>query len=399
MVDQAVADKTVTEKAVTEKAVTEKAVDAEPLSRKKQSGIHQGMPPLERAKAPVSFFEFWPGFVFYTPVAFQWLWLSIRYRGIGLPLVANPKIPVSGMVGEAKSDVFSQALGEAKSKIAPWILLFRNKNSDECLQNARKLLKEKNVEYPVVAKPDIGCRGVGVQVIKNDLQLLKYICEFPASENILLQKLVPYEAEAGVFYIRYPGSTKGEVFSITLKYQTYVFGDGKSTLKQLIEAEPRAGRLKHLYLPRHKHRLHEILPEGEAFRLAFTGSHSRGCIFRDGRKYITPELAKSLDQVADGLSEFHYGRFDIKFQNIDSLMKGEDYYILEVNGASSEAAHIWDCRSSLTDVFRVLFYQYRVLFELGAINRRRGFKPPSILTLVKSWWKEKKLVQQYPHTE
>ena len=260
-------------------------------------------------------------------------------------------------------------------------------------------MQEKNLVYPLVAKPDTGCRGAGVQVVKNDYELLQYVKQFPVDGSILAQKLIPYEAEAGIFYIRYPGTTKGEIFSITLKYQPYVIGNGVDSLQQLIENDLRAGRLKHLYLPRHKDRLKDIIPAGQPYKLAFAGSHSRGSIFRDGREFITPELATSLDSVCDGVPEFHYGRIDVKFKDIDSLMNGRNYYIVEINGASSEAAHIWDCRGSLKEVFRVLFYQYHTLFQIGAINRRRGFKPPSLTKLIKAWWWEKRLVRQYPETK
>ena len=384
-----------------DQVIIEAPVDIEQFINKtaQNKKIHQGMPALEKADKPISFFEFWPGYIFYIPVVFQWLWLSIRYKGIGLPLNANPNIPLSGMVSETKSGIFSQASGEAEARIAPWVLLTSWDNASEQLQNARRLMKKKEINYPIVAKPDIGCRGAGVKVIRNDLQLIKYIRDFPESGDIILQKLIPYEAEAGIFYIRYPGTDKGEIFSITLKYQPYVIGNGVSTLQQLIEADPRAGQLKHLYLSRHQEHLKDVLPEGQPFRLAFAGSHSRGCIFRDGREFITPDLAKSLDKVCNDLPEFYYGRFDIRFRDIDSLVKGEDYYILEVNGASSEAAHIWDCRSTIPEVFRVLFYQYRTLFQIGAINKRRGFRPPSLISLIKGWWKERALVRQYPDTD
>ncbi|WP_299732052.1 ATP-grasp domain-containing protein [uncultured Endozoicomonas sp.] len=361
--------------------------------------VHPGMPKLEPVKKTISFFEFWPGYLFYIPVAIQWLWLAIRYRGVGLPLIANPSIPLSGMVGESKADIFSQATGEAKEKIANWVLLENWQNAKEGAERASDLILENGLDYPLVAKPDIGCRGAGVQLIRSQDELRAYIASFPKNGRIVFQQLVPYEAEAGVFYIRYPGEKKGRIISITLKYSPYVIGNGKQTLEELIENDPRAGQLKHLYLPRHADRLQDVLPAGQPFRLAFTGSHSRGCIFRDGRQYISSEMTQSFDSVCDGLTEFHYGRFDIRFKDIESLMKGKDYFILEVNGASSEAAHIWDCRGSLTEAFRTLFFQYRTLFKLGAINRKRGFSAQPLRQLVQSWWREKALVKRYPSTE
>ena len=39
--------------------------------RKKENLIHEGMPELEKTDTPLSFFEFWPGVIIYTPVAYS----------------------------------------------------------------------------------------------------------------------------------------------------------------------------------------------------------------------------------------------------------------------------------------------------------------------------------------
>src|SRR6266436_1854234 len=46
--------------------------------------------------------EFWPAWVFYFPVAVNYLWLTIRYRSFTLPTAANPGIFSGGFVGESK---------------------------------------------------------------------------------------------------------------------------------------------------------------------------------------------------------------------------------------------------------------------------------------------------------
>jgi len=90
------------------------------------------------------------------------------------------------------------------------------------------------------------------------------------------------EGEAGIFYCRRPGQPQGRIISITPKYFPYVTGDGWRTLRQLILGDARAGRLSHLYLRRHTARLDEVPAPGEAIRLAFAGSHSRGAQRRPG---------------------------------------------------------------------------------------------------------------------
>ena len=361
--------------------------------------VHPGMPELEKRERAISFFEFWPGFVIYTPVVLQALWLAVRYRGFTLPLNSNPGIYLSGMVGESKKDIFSMAKGKAREKIPQWCVLSDWTSPEDAEFQARQNMRQVGLNYPVVAKPDIGCRGAGVRIVRSAHELRDYISDFPVDGKVVLQKLVPYEAEAGIFYIRQPGEEKGKIFSITLKYPPYVIGNGKDTLRQLIQNDERAGQLTSLYFKRHYQILEQVLPAGQPFRLTFAGSHSRGCIFRDGREFITPELEAAFDEVVDGLPEYYYGRIDIRFRDINSLMNGENYYILEINGASSEAAHIWDSRSTLKEVYRVLFYQYRTLFRLGWLNRRRGVRPPSLKQLLQAWKQERKLVKRYPDTE
>src|SRR3546814_9177882 len=52
---------------------------------------HVGMPRLDTRGKTVSFFEFWPSWLVYTPVALQWLGLSLRHRSLTVPLCANPE--------------------------------------------------------------------------------------------------------------------------------------------------------------------------------------------------------------------------------------------------------------------------------------------------------------------
>jgi hypothetical protein len=56
-------------------------------------------------------------------------------------------------------------------------------------------------------------------------------------------------------------------------------------------------------------------------------------LYRDGSAHITYALTERLDQIAKSMPEFHYGRFDLRFRTIDALMQGEDFLIVEINGA------------------------------------------------------------------
>ena len=363
--------------------------------------INAGMPLLEKDTVrSVSPYEFLPTWFFYTPVVAQSLMQGLRHFDWALPLIANPSIKLSGMVGESKHDILSLAGSSSQRWISPFITLTKTDlNTKVQAEDARRILIQSSLNFPVVAKPDLGCRGACVKLINTQDQLEEYISSFPQGARFLLQEKAPYQAEAGLFYVRYPNRRQGEIISITLKYAPMVTGDGTSTLKQLIENDPRAGQLSHLYLPRHQDKLEHVLAEGEEFQLVFAGSHSRGSIFRDGNQYITEALTERLDEIFNDFDGFHYGRLDVKFRDIHSLMQGEDFTILEVNGASSEAAHIWDRNTPLREIFSTLLQQYRILFDIGAQQKQRGHKPPSFKSLFAAWQEERRLVQQYPTTD
>lgn len=362
--------------------------------------VPPGMPPLELKGRTTSFFEFWPSWLMYFPVALQWLLLSLRYRSLSLPLIANPAIPLSGMVGVAKSAVFEAAGDTARRWILPWFLYdvsAADVDSQCALVNAA--MAAHGLSFPLVGKPDIGCRGAGVKLLHDQAELKLYIGGFPQGGCIQFQQLSPWDAEAGVFYVRHPDQSQGEVTSLTLKYTPYVVGDGSSSLGELIAADPRAGELLHLYEIRHIDNWDKIIPAGEPCRLVFSASHCRGAIFRDARELINPQLSQALDKIFDDIPGFYYGRLDVKFKDIESLQAGKDFVIIEINGASSESINIWDRNAGLLTAITTLLRQYSTLFKLGQANRQRGHKSPGLMSLIRAWRYETNLVKQYPHND
>ena len=361
-----------------------------------------GMPPINLDQTPLSFYEFWPPRIFYIPIALTWVALSMRHFGWSLPTVANPSFPEGGFVGESKSKILDLVQPEGRHWFARHTTFCRHADGGSAaadLPEAMEAIRTKGFSFPVVAKPDLGCRGVGVRLIKNETDLSYYLANFPAGQTIVFQEFVPHEPEAGIFYIRIPGEADGFIFSITLKYFPRVVGDGRSTLRELIERDPRAGKIAHVYLPRHADRLDSVLAKGEIFRLNFAGSHSRGTIFRNGDEYITPEMTVAFDRVAKTIPEFYFGRFDVRFPDFEKLQKGEDFMIVEINGAAGEATSIWDSKTSLWGAYRKLISQFSLLFEIGARNRARGYRPLGIWRLFQLYQKESRLTRDYPQTE
>lgn len=362
--------------------------------------VAPGMPALEKSEKDVSFFEFWPLWLMYVPVALQWLALAIRNRSLLLPFIANPKLPVSGFVGVGKSEIMAQATGRCTESILPWIChTIDTMPHDSQTNEVVRIASSQGINFPFVCKPNLGCRGSGVKLIADRRQLSTYLDSYPEDTEIIVQRLATWEPEAGVFYVRMPGAASGKIVSLALKYSPYVVGDGISTLEKLISQDSRASRLQHLYLNRHRANLNKVINRGEKYRLVFSISHCRGAIFRDGSKFISEELTSQINRVMRDLPEFYYGRLDIKFPDTKSLMQGKNLEIVEINAASSESLHIWDRDAALRDAVKTLLWQYRTLFRIGRINRNRGFVPPSIKEFLNRWRAERKLAQFYPATD
>ncbi len=367
---------------------------------KSQSISAKNQNSFAESEKTVSFFEFWPTWVMYTPVAIQWLMLAARYGSFTLPFIANPKLTVSGMVGVPKSELMHQAIGECDRTILPWdthtVTPISNKlQVKQWLDN----LVEQNITFPFVCKPDIGCRGSGVKLIQNREQLHKVMAVYPVGSSLMAQTLASWEPEVGIFFVKKPGEEKGEVVSLTLKHNPHVTGDGVSTLGELVQIDNRARLLSAIYKQRHQDNWNTIVEKDENYKLVFSASHCRGAIFTDAREHITPALNTKINEIMQGLPEFYYGRMDVKFSNLEDLKQGKNLQIVEINGASAESIHIWDKNASLPSAIKTLMWQYRTLFQIGAVNRKRGYKTPGLKKVISLWRKERKLVKHYPLTD
>ena len=259
-------------------------------------------------------------------------------------------------------------------------------------------MTETGIFYPLVVKPDIGSCGYGVRLVHSSSELSDYLARFPAGQILMLQEFVPWAGEAGVYYVRMPGDDHGQIYSLGLRYYPHVVGDGHSTLRQLIKADARASRRADIHFANLKARLDEVPTQGTTIRLALVANLRMGALYRDGSAYITDSLAECFDEIARSMPEFYYGRFDVRFRTIEALKNGEDFLILEVNGAGAEATHIWDPELTISDAYRVLFEQHEILFAIAARNRARGFSPLSLRKVIELQWKESRLLRTYPES-
>lgn len=331
--------------------------------------------------------EFWPAWMFYPPVAIYCLWLAIKYRGLTSPTAANPGIFSGGMVGESKHAMLRELLRTSPEFTAE-AQLVSGKTFEERMQSLGPF------GAPFILKPDLGQRGVGIKLIRTRAQAESYLRQTNAP--LIAQRYAPGPLEVGIFYYRFPHETRGHIFAITEKLFPKLTGDGRSTVAELIQRDPRAAIIAEIYLRRFAARRDEVLAAGAELKLVEAGNHAQGCIFRDGMRLCTPALEARMDEISQKLDGFFIGRYDIRFASEDDLRAGKNFQIIELNGAASEATSIYDAKNSLWSAYRTLFQQWDLVFAIGAANRARGVSPEKLWPMFRVWRNYHALAATYP---
>jgi hypothetical protein len=231
-------------------------------------------------------------------------------------------------------------------------------------------LAEKQIYFPLIAKPDIGLRGSGVKKIKTVSELTDYAKK--ANFDFLLQDLIPFEKEVGIFYVRSPLQKNGKITGIVSKEFLIVTGDGKSTIEDLIKQTPRFELQFEVLKEEYGKELQRILHKDETLNLVPFGNHARGAKFLDGSDWITTELTKTINEIATQIPGFYFGRFDIMYNTFEELERGENFQIVELNGAASEPTHIYDPKHSVWFAWKELARHITYMYEISVENHKMG---------------------------
>ncbi len=338
---------------------------------------HRGRRLLLSRWIRITRWEYWPPWVFYPPVVAYVLWLGLKHRSPLLFTAANPAIETGGVIGESKARILS-GLGGAREWVARFRLL-PLAAGDKRAELAESFLREAGLDYPVVLKPDAGQRGSGVAVVRSGEELRGYLER--AGTDVLIQEYVP-GVELGIFWYRLPGEPHGRILSVTDKRLPEVEGDGRRTLEELILDDRRTLGMARHYLTTNAARLSGIPAAGERVRLTELGTHCRGAVFLDGAEYATPALGEAVERISRGYPGFWFGRYDARAPSPQAFREGRAFKIVELNGVTSEATHIYDPRYGVRQAWRVLREQWRIAFEIGRRNRERGHPPATLRELL-----------------
>jgi hypothetical protein len=133
-----------------------------------------------------------------------------------------------------------------------------------------------------------------------------------------------------------------------------------------------------MFLERHRSQLARVPRPGEPVRLGIAGNHAQGTLMLDGADLITETLVARIDEIAQSIDGFFIGRFDVRYRDPRGFMAGTDLAIVELNGVTAEATHIYDPSWSLFRAYRTLYKQWWLVFAIGAANVRLGRSTTSL---------------------
>jgi hypothetical protein len=307
--------------------------------------------------------EYWPWYIFYIPLLPYAFYLALKSRSCGFFSAVNPGIEGSGNGLESKYET----LQLLPKKYKPTSIFI---NKGETFEAILSNISCNNISYPLIIKPDIGYRGLLVKKINSEKELSSYIAKYNAI-NLIIQEWIQFKNECGIFYHRIPNEKKGKITSITLKKYLTVVGDGKASLFELIQNDERAINYITLISELNKDKLESIPGRNEEVILSFIGNHSKGTQFINGNHLINSDLSKLIDKVSKDIHGWFYGRIDVKYNNFEELLKGENFTIIELNGIISEPTHIYDStQGSYFKALRSIKKHWGIVYDIGTKNKK-----------------------------
>ena len=307
--------------------------------------------------------ELWNFYVLYFPISFAWFWYCLRSWSVWYFSSSNPTITFGGFEGEGKKEMYDQL----PPHLVPRTIFIMH---DWPYKEVKRKIQIAGFTYPFIVKPDVGMKGILFRKIENEEQMIKYHEKVPV--EYIVQDLVEMPVEVSVFYYRHPTEQKGTVSGFIHKELLHVKGNGRLTLKQLIEKHPRAKHRMEEMKHRHGHRFERIIPEDEVFYLSYAGNHNRGAHFTNLYREIDDDLVKVFDELSHYTDKFYYGRYDIKTTSIEDLKKGKNFLVLEFNGCGAEPNHIYDCGMSMWKAYGVILEHWKMLYRISRYNHKNG---------------------------
>lgn len=320
--------------------------------------------------------EFWPPAVFYLPAVGYYVCLTLRFRSPTLFTICNPGFSTKDLVQESRSRNLKKASGSAPF-IARHRLIGGGEPAAAKIGLAADFMQQHGLDYPVVLTPDDG-RAESAVILRSARQLERQLSE--ADSDQMIREHID-GLHFRILYCRHPGAASGRIFSISEKRPVKLTGDGHSTLERLILQDDRALMAAAAHLRRQGDKLFTVLAKGEAIDLSEAGNHRSGMWRRDGGTIRTAQLDAAIDRISKQVEGFYFGLYDIVAPSVDDIRSGRKFTIVSLGGVRLAAGRFARSDASLRRAYADLMRRWRLAFEIGDANRRRGHRPASVRKL------------------
>ncbi len=320
---------------------------------------------MKSTEPVVHSWERWPFWLIYFPLSFVWLYYIIRARAVWFFTPSNPTITFGGMQGETKSEMYARLPKEA---YATTVVIQPKSPFEEVLRK----IEEQQISWPFVVKPDVGEAGILFRKIDTVAQLHEYHLKVKAA--YLVQNMILYPIEVSVFYYRMPNENSGTITGFLHKVPMHVLGDGKSTLRQLVDQHPKAAAFFAEIEKVHAGNFEKVLPVGEKYIFSHAANHRRGARFHNLQNEIDDTLLALFDKISQQAGGWYYGRYDVMCQSVDDLKEGRNFCLLEYNGCGAEPNHIYDSGYTLGQAYREILKHWAALYRISRYNTKQGIK-------------------------
>ncbi|MDQ3277719.1 MAG: hypothetical protein M3Q06_05305, partial [Bacteroidota bacterium] len=233
--------------------------------------------------------ELWPFNLIYAPLGPLWLWYVVKAKCFWFFTPTDPTLTFAGFEGEGKKEMYDllpEGLYPKTAYVSP----------RQSFEEIRSMIAEKGFTYPLCVKPESGLKGLLFRKVDSEEKLRYYHQHVPV--DYIIQDLVEAPLEVSVFYYRYPDQQRGTISGFIQKEMMHLFGDGKSTLWELILHHPKARhRLEEMRI-KHETQLETVIPHGEKYILTHAANLNRGARFTNLHAQIDERLGAIFDPLS-----------------------------------------------------------------------------------------------------
>lgn len=333
--------------------------------------------------------EFWPQFILKIPTLVHFWAQALMHRSFTLFTLANRGLGddgghPAGSKFEHYTNFFAEKENPLVAAVSVKTLLVPAADPlDLRLENALKLMRDNEVAFPCIIKPDIGDGGVGVLILRSREHLRNWLEVNP--DDAVLQELVGGN-EYEVVWARRPGRSRGHIQAVVQKDFVNVRGDGERKLEELIWADDTSVSNGKLFSRLNFKAAARVLAPGETYALAPIGSRSRGANYHRRPDLRSGEFSALIDRLADACGDVHFLVLDIRAASDEALLAGRALKITGVKGAGATAGMIFDGYVRMGAAYSRAFRQVNFCFSVGKELRDAGAKPAiSAFRLFEIW--------------